>query len=631
MAGEGVAYTQEKIMELLEQRKSVMARGGAGCGKTYSLVKTIQELLSLNTKIDISCITYTNAAADEVQSRVNAERVVASTIHSFLWGFISPFERQLEECYLALIEDESCKSIKLSGEFKKEDVVISNGITYEDYPDTLHGVVSHDGVIALASLMFKRFEKLGKLVADCYPYIFVDEYQDTNPKVIDILFNYIKPHGATIALFGDAMQSIYDGSVGDAQGLVDSREVDLLVISQNRRNPLAVIELANRLRSDGIKQRPSEDSSAPNMEEGEPRQGSARFAFVTNGFNPKALFSSEYCQGWTNENTKILCLTHRKISGEAGFERIASFYGKDEVVEYIRKEMRTHPEISEETTLGEFIARHSTSLCEGNALRLADENAPYAKHWKLAMSMSLSDILGRYHFRTEKLYSNIDASGFGLDWDYFTIALRKAFDLSAAFDCKNYGIILNACGHLIDKAGSKGKTLKALKKLSAMCCESSAASAGEVLDTIAEENLLPKVTANVRAFKKDNPYAYAVLSSIPFEEFGRFYQYVDKTSPYATQHGVKGLEYENVLLLLDSGGWSKYDFRYVIDSNIKQTLSAGKLKSFVSKECRSRKLLYVGCTRARNNLLVCAEKEMDTKSFRAGVERLFGKENVLEL
>lgn len=75
---------------------------GAGSGKTYALVQSLKIMLDKKgTQFYIHgqkvlCITYTNAAADEIKMRLgNTPLVLVSTIHERMWEIISPYKDQL--------------------------------------------------------------------------------------------------------------------------------------------------------------------------------------------------------------------------------------------------------------------------------------------------------------------------------------------------------------------------------------------------------------------------------------------------------------------------------------------------------------------------------------------------------
>ena len=87
---------QQNISTCLDNFESFCFDAGAGAGKTYALQKSIEHVLKTNEKTlkqnnqKILCITYTNAAKDEILKRLGKNSsVVVSTIHEFLWGFIA--------------------------------------------------------------------------------------------------------------------------------------------------------------------------------------------------------------------------------------------------------------------------------------------------------------------------------------------------------------------------------------------------------------------------------------------------------------------------------------------------------------------------------------------------------------
>ena len=80
------------------------------------------------------------------------------------------------------------------------------------------------------------------------------------------------------------MQSIYDDGIGnlDRYKGEDESTVNEVLKQQNRRNPQLVIELANKLRTDDIKQEPSTDRTAPNMIKDVAKQGKILFLYSKN-------------------------------------------------------------------------------------------------------------------------------------------------------------------------------------------------------------------------------------------------------------------------------------------------------------------------------------------------------------
>ena len=257
----------ERVLKHVADGKNFLLSGGAGSGKTYSLVQVIGELLRTQPSAFIACITYTNAAVREIESRVANERLAVSTIHDFLWAAISPFQAELRLVLIDLMTGDSPR-------IKPGSIVISAGmydgksIEYKEFRILAEGIISHDEVIILAHSMFEKYPKIREILSDRYRYILVDEYQDTAPDVIKILLDFLPlaHRKGVCGFFGDSMQSIYDDGIGSIKDYVAAASVAEVQKVQNRRNPRLVFELANRLRSDGIVQKESSDENAPNMQ-----------------------------------------------------------------------------------------------------------------------------------------------------------------------------------------------------------------------------------------------------------------------------------------------------------------------------------------------------------------------------
>ena len=93
-----------KIQECLAKGKSFLLEAGAGAGKTYSLIETLKHLIAekgyelVGNHQQIACITYTNVAADEINSRTDTHPAIhSSTIHHFCWSLVQNFQPFLRE------------------------------------------------------------------------------------------------------------------------------------------------------------------------------------------------------------------------------------------------------------------------------------------------------------------------------------------------------------------------------------------------------------------------------------------------------------------------------------------------------------------------------------------------------
>lgn len=92
----------DRIGQCIDDGFSWIFNAGAGSGKTYALVQSLKMLLDKKGPQfyihgqKVLCITYTNAAADEIKERLgNTPLVLVSTIHERMWEIIGPYKDQL--------------------------------------------------------------------------------------------------------------------------------------------------------------------------------------------------------------------------------------------------------------------------------------------------------------------------------------------------------------------------------------------------------------------------------------------------------------------------------------------------------------------------------------------------------
>ena len=354
----------EQIEKCIEKNKSFLLSGGAGSGKTYSLVQTINLIKEKYKNKTIACITYTNVAVNEIKERViNNQDFFVSTIHDFLWNNIKNYQNELKNCIVELINDGKIKSIEknISKEYFNEMT-----IQYKEYLNISKGIISHDEVILIANKMYKDYKILCDILKDKYNFILVDEYQDTNKLVIEILLDFLKQSHKKniIGFFGDSMQAIYNDGIGDLKEYIDNEEIIEIPKRQNRRNPLNVINLANRIRTDGLIQEPSKDKNAPNMLNGKVKIGEIKFLYSDVPIDYNELKNNEIFKEWNFEdiiNTKELDLTHNLIATRAGFDKIMEIYDKDPILKLKQELLKEIGEdsINEEITFEEVLKQYS--------------------------------------------------------------------------------------------------------------------------------------------------------------------------------------------------------------------------------------------------------------------------------
>jgi len=313
--------TLETIRSSINEGKSFVVEAGAGSGKTRSLIDTVRSVLeerreSLATHgRRIACITYTNVAKDEIIARLNGDPLVfVGTIHEFIWHLVSGYQTELLEEVLVLNESDARRHID-----NLDDRLRGMPITYGQYGRHLErGELFHDDVISIGARLFSKYPKVSRIAADLFPYVFVDEYQDTASEVVELLLtNFaVVASRPVVGFFGDPMQQIYDSSLDDITKRPGLRHITKI---ENYRCSMAVINVLNRLRPE-LQQVPAGNNA----------QGEVRL-FVGSGEPSRALASAMVelaSDGWGTGETKVLVLTHKGIAREIGYASFLAAYSE---------------------------------------------------------------------------------------------------------------------------------------------------------------------------------------------------------------------------------------------------------------------------------------------------------------
>ena len=91
----------EKVLEVIKQGQNFILEGGAGSGKTYSLISIIEKISMEEPKKSIVCITYTNNAVAEIRARIINDNLRVSTIHDFIWHVMENSKKRLKNVLLS--------------------------------------------------------------------------------------------------------------------------------------------------------------------------------------------------------------------------------------------------------------------------------------------------------------------------------------------------------------------------------------------------------------------------------------------------------------------------------------------------------------------------------------------------
>lgn len=281
-----------------EQTEAVRYRGGpllivagAGSGKTRVLTHRIAYLIYENTPADhILAVTFTNKAADVMRARISHlvhRHVTVGTFHSVCLRILRNEAEHLDFPRAFTIYDEQ-DQVTIVKESMKElginpDQMNPRGIVEAisrakdrlEMPDDLEGRMK-DRYDEMVTRVYRRYQQtltelkgmdFGDLLMstvrifednpdtlrryqDMYPYLFVDEYQDTNHAQYRFVKLLAEP-SQQITAVGDPDQSIYAWRGADIQNILDFehdfKNVRVMKLEQNYRSTSNILSAANGL------------------------------------------------------------------------------------------------------------------------------------------------------------------------------------------------------------------------------------------------------------------------------------------------------------------------------------------------------------------------------------------------
>jgi DNA helicase-2/ATP-dependent DNA helicase PcrA len=113
------------------------------------------------------------------------------------------------------------------------------------------GLIHHEDVLYLSYRILKENPEICSFLSIRYPYIFIDEFQDTNPIQTKII-TWLANAGSIIGVIGDPAQSIYQFQDARRDDFIEFNLPGLVryEIENNRRSTNKIINLLNYVRKD---------------------------------------------------------------------------------------------------------------------------------------------------------------------------------------------------------------------------------------------------------------------------------------------------------------------------------------------------------------------------------------------
>lgn len=658
---------QKNIFDCIDRNENIIFSAGAGAGKTYALIESLkyivkeygQKLKEHNQKI--ICITYTNVATIKMKEQVgNSDLVKVSTIHERVWELIKGHQKELLKIHQTKLKEEiELLTSKLNSEEKfikyrnlsenqkikfselmisKKDIFYKNQNEsakdfreifqdfIKDYPDILRNYsnfkslvntiykvnnylsclenirknneryrkvrynmtynvdrlhwmrISHDTLLEYGLKIIQKHKLLQQIIIDKYPYFLVDEYQDTNKQVIEIISLLSKhsseiKHPFFIGYFGDSSQNIYNDGVG--KNIKEIHE-NLKKINKpfNRRSHKEIIDVINNIRNDEIIQESIYDDC-----EG----GSVKF--YTGDRDKIDNFLNKYIDKWNiSLENKLHCfvLTNKSVAEYSGFGNVYTFFRNTDKYKIGHRQLTTEVLSEDKSKLGEIPALLIRIIEFRNKL--------------FQNSTPIQDIINKDIYENMKIeylrnFINVLKESKGKTLIEFMTFLDKIYDEQS--DSKYKALVES----IFDYEGFPSKSL-----INYMI-----------------ESLYPNIKNEDIAEKERLINDFL---NIDLTEFDLWYKYIlrdiNKKVVYHTYHGTKGLEYNNVIILMENS-FGRINRDYF--SNYFRELTSDS--EFSNKFEQANNLLYVACSRPIKNLRILYLD--DISQFQEGVKKIFLK------
>lgn len=539
----------EAVLGCLDKGDSFRLEAGAGAGKTYSLVKALQFLIDRNQKDllrnnqKIACITFTNVAKDEIEARTDRNPVLfCETNHTFCWSLINVFQKQLREL-IPTIPAWQERLVEV-GEIGNRSVEYNLGHrSIRDTYITLH----HDDILPLTISLMEN-EKFRRLMTERFPIILIDEYQDTDANWVEAIKTHFlgQPDSPLFGFFGDHWQKIYNGGCGK----LEHPAIHEIGKEANFRSVDTIVQCLNRMR--------------PEL---------PQFVVDPSAIGEVRIFHTNHWPG-------------KRQNG--------AHWGGD-----------LPPDIAHEV-----LESVKTKLVNGGW----DISAEKTKilmltHRVLAAEQGYASLPTTFRFNEafiKKENSHIA---------YLVDVLEPACE---AYSQHHYGKMFEAIGAGIPLIRGHNEKVLWSNSMDELLAIRDHGTVGQVIDHL-RQSKRPRLPDAV----EDREHELSIFNPDLGEEMPRYLEelrklrlvsyseikalknYLDGYSPFETKHGVKGAEFENVLVVIGRG-WSLYNFGEMLETSITQPIPETKKVGYE----RNRNLFYVACSRPKKRLSILFTQEL---------------------
>ncbi len=480
---------------------------------------------------------------------------------------------------------------------------------------------SHDTLLEYALFLIEKYPLLRRLIIDKYPYFLIDEYQDTSPEVIKLIYlvheySLEQDRKWLIAYFGDTAQSIYENGVGEEISVIHPDLNEIYKVF-NRRSHFQIIQSINTVRNDNIKQKSFFESKNNGLVEfyhiDAKGDDETKIQYI-NDFLFKYKSSLKESSGVDDGKIHCLVLTNKLMAMLNGFGEIYDAFNNAENIYYkdLNTKLLSHELLKLDPTIRllyhfvrQFVQINNVNATYYDVFGTRGKKLKFSSANKLINDIksinpaTLGDLiqavsnLYKVEFRNEELEA----------YCYQSLKNKKE-------DIDNFGTIEQMFNSLIRELMITTQTVVQ---------ESVAVSLTDEQNDELSDQEVEKVKE---------------LLNIPLSKWIKWVRYIDKDLNsdiiFHTYHGSKGEEYENVAIIMEHSFGRVYSGRnkfkkYFEHLQCDRNIQIEKLvdDEYCEEFYNTRNLVYVACSRAIKKLKILYLD--DVSDIEQGVKTIFEK------
>lgn len=563
---EAAKKAQARVNACLDDGRNFRLEAGAGAGKTYSLVEALKKLISERGR-DLQRAGQKVACITytEVAREEIAQEIEQhpAILVETIHAFCWGFMSRFQKELRALVAGLEDKQDKIAEAGGVADQIVEYQLGFFGIEEK-RITLHHDDVPRFMAQLLGR-PKFRALFAATYPVIFVDEYQDTDPHFMAALTEHFLATGTgpRIGLFGDHWQTIYRSDYGFAA----YPSLEPIDKGSNFRSAPAVVNVLNALRPE-LKQAVKDPNAI----------GEARF------------FHANSYMG----------------------ERTSSSSSKND----------TPPEVSRD-----FVAKLMGTLKrDGWDLSAEKTKILMLTHNAIAAERGYPAIAKSYRYNDSFAKKEDPLIAFLVD---------TVEPMCRAFAEKRFGDMFRVLGTRPELSTHDDKVAWATD-IAALADARTNGSIGDVIDLL-KNTRRPQLPDRIARREHELASAedqvelprslqeHRLVRQAPYQELVQLAEFIDGQTPFATQHSVKGAEFDNVIVVL-GGGWNHYNWPQLLELLATGAITAKNEKGYY----RARNLFYVSVSRPKKRLAVLATQTMSSSALQTA-EKLFGPDNLVAL